>query len=80
MPIYCPRCGNRQLQDPRFCWACMDGEADPPGALEILNAAESGNPDALRMLGDIDDSRAIDVMVAAAGHARSDIRRSAHWS
>lgn len=77
MPTYCPRCGYRELQDRRFCWACMDGEADPPRAMEILAAAESGNRDALRMLGEIDDTRAVGVMLTAARHPQPDIRRAA---
>ena len=55
----------------------MDGAADPPRAMEILTAAESGNRDALRMLAALDDVRAIDVMLTAAGHPQADIRRAA---
>ena len=77
MPTYCPRCGYRELEDSRLCWACMDGEADPRRAMEILAASESGNRDALRMLSSIDDSRAADVMMSAAAHSQSEIRRAA---
>jgi len=77
MPMYCPRCGYRELDDPRLCWACMDGEADPARAMEILTAAEAGNRDALRMLAEIDDARAVGVMLTAARHPQSDIRRAA---
>ncbi|HEX5040062.1 MAG TPA: HEAT repeat domain-containing protein [Candidatus Limnocylindria bacterium] len=80
MPTYCPRCGFREPLDPQLCYACMDGEADPQRATEILAAAEAGNGDALRMLAAIDDSRAIDVILTAAGHPNSDLRRAAFTS
>jgi hypothetical protein len=74
MTSFCPRCGNRHLADPRFCSACMDGEADPERAHLILAAAEAGLDEALRMLSLIGDARAADVVLGAAMHARSDIR------
>lgn len=77
MAIYCPRCGNRYLDDARFCWGCADGEADPDRARAILDAAIRGNDQALRMLGTIDDRRAVPVLLAAARNPRADLRRAA---
>jgi hypothetical protein len=74
MPSFCPRCGNRYLRDPRFCSACMDGEADPERAREILAAAEAGLDEALRMLSLISDARSADVVLGAAEHPRPEIR------
>ena len=77
MPSFCPRCGNRYLRDPRFCPACMDGEADPERARQILAAAEAGLDEALRMVSLMSDARSADVVLGAAEHPRSDIRRAA---
>jgi hypothetical protein len=77
MAVYCPRCGNRWLDDPRFCWGCADGEADPERARAIVGAALDGNEQALRMLGTIDDRRATPVLLDAARHPNPDIRRAA---
>jgi hypothetical protein len=77
MAIYCPRCGNRWLDDPRFCSGCADGEADPERARAILDAALHGNEQALRMLGTIDDRRAVPLLLEAARHPNPDIRRAA---
>jgi hypothetical protein len=77
MPTYCPRCGNRDLDDARFCWGCADGEADPERARAILDAALDGNEQALRMLGTIDDRRAVPLLLDAARHPNAAIRRAA---
>jgi hypothetical protein len=77
MATYCPRCGNRWLDDPRFCWGCADGEADPERGRAILEAALEGNEQALRMLGTIDDRRAVPLLLEAARHPNADIRRAA---
>jgi HEAT repeat protein/uncharacterized protein DUF1963/PBS lyase HEAT-like repeat-containing protein len=77
MAVYCRRCGNRFLLDPQFCAACADGEADPDRARAILRAAEAGSEDALRMLGTIDDRRAVPILLEAAQHPRAEIRRAA---
>ena len=77
MATYCPRCGNRWLDDARFCSGCADGEADPERARAILDAALDGNEQALRMLGTIDDRRAVPLLLDAARHRDSAIRRAA---
>jgi hypothetical protein len=77
MAVYCARCGNRYLEDARFCWGCADGEADPERARAILGAAIDGNEQALRMLGTIDDRRAVPVLLEATRHSNTDIRRAA---
>jgi hypothetical protein len=55
----------------------MGGEADPDRAREILAAAEVGLADAVQMLGDIEDTRALDVVLAVARHPQGDIRAAA---
>ncbi len=55
----------------------MGGEALPERAREIVAAAEAGLADAVRMLGDIDDARALDVVLAAARNPSAEIRRAA---
>jgi hypothetical protein len=77
MAVYCPRCGNRYLEDARFCWGCADGEADPARARAIFGAALDGNEQALRMLGTIDDRRAVPVLLEAARHPNADVRGAA---
>jgi len=77
MAVYCPRCGNRWLDDARFCSGCADGEADPERARAILDAALDDNEQALRMLGTIDDRRAVPVLLDAARHPNANIRRAA---
>ena len=63
---YCPRCGARGLDDPSMCASCFDGSADRDRAEAIVAAAVRGVREAQRMLRDIDDPRAFDVLVAAA--------------
>lgn len=77
MAVYCPRCGSRFLLDARLCWACADGEADPDRAREVLQAAEAGQSDALRVLGTIDDRQAVPILLEGARHLNADIRRAA---
>jgi hypothetical protein len=77
MAVYCPGCGSRWLHDVRFCLACANGEADPDRAREILDAAADGNEDALRLLGRIDDRRAVPLLIEAARHPNEAIRRAA---
>lgn len=77
MATYCPRCGNRWLEDARFCSGCADGEADPERAGAILDAAVAGNEQALRMLATIDDRRAVPLLLLAARHVDVAIRRAA---
>ena len=73
---YCPRCGARGSV--RFCYLCSDGEADEARAQELVDAWSAGNPLAMRLLEDVTDPRAYDVVVAAAADAdRPDVRRSA---
>jgi hypothetical protein len=75
--VHCPRCGNRWLEDARFCSGCADGEAAPERARAILDAALDDNEQALRMLGTIDDRRAVPVLLDAARHPHANIRRAA---
>ena len=77
MATYCPRCGNRWLEDARFCSGCADGEADPERARAILDAAVDGNEQALRMLGTIGDQRAVPLLLGAARHPNVAIRCAA---
>ena len=74
---YCPRCGGRELDDPRFCFWCSDGEADEARALEVVEGARSGAHDPLRILADITDPRAFDVVAGAARDGDPRVRRSA---
>jgi len=72
---YCPRCGARGSV--RFCYLCSDGEADEARAQELVDAWSAGNPLAKRLLEDITDPRAYDVVARAAADDRLDVQRSA---
>ena len=62
----------------RFCYMCSDGEADEARARELVDAWSAGDPLAKRLLEDVIDPRAYDVVAAAAADAdRPDVRRSA---
>jgi hypothetical protein len=74
---YCVRCGGRDLDDPRFCFWCSDGEADEERAREVVEGARSGAHDPLRIIGDITDPRAFDVIAEAALDADPGVRRAA---
>jgi hypothetical protein len=74
---YCPRCGGRELDDPRFCFWCSDGEADEARALEVVEGARRGAHDPLRILADISDARAFDAIAEAAQDGDARVRRSA---
>jgi hypothetical protein len=75
--VYCPRCGNRDVIDPRFCYSCSDGVADAARATEVVEAVAAGARDAARILGDISDPRALGVIVAAARSDSPTVRRHA---
>jgi HEAT repeat protein len=77
VPTFCSRCGQRSVQNPRFCIACMGGEADPARARELVEAAERGDLDALRLLAEIDDTRATDVLLGVAERAIPPVRAAA---
>jgi hypothetical protein len=76
-PMFCPRCGTRATDDPRFCYMCSDGEADAVRAAEVVEAAARGSREALRILGDTVDPRAFDVVERAARAGNADVRRVA---
>ena len=75
--VYCLRCGNREVVDPRFCYSCSDGVADAARATEVVEAVAAGARDAARILGDISDPRALGVIVAAARSDSPTVRRHA---
>lgn len=74
---YCRRCGARDLDDPRFCYLCSDGEADAARAEELVVAATNGTRNALRVLADTTDPRAFEVIAQAAANASPEVRRAA---
>jgi HEAT repeats/PBS lyase HEAT-like repeat len=56
---------------------CSEGVADADRAAELVEEAATGDPAALRILEDIIDPRALDVVAAAAGHTDWRLRRAA---
>jgi hypothetical protein len=74
---FCRRCGARGLDDPRFCFWCSDGEADGTRAVEVVEGARTGARDALRILTDVTDPRAFDVVARAAAEDDPSTRRAA---
>ena len=59
---YCPRCGSRGQGVPRFCVVCSEGVANAERAAELVEAAALGDPAAVRLLEDITDPRAFEVV------------------
>jgi hypothetical protein len=77
MVEYCARCGSRGPGVPRFCIACSDGVADAQRASEVVEAAAAGVPEALRILDDVSDPRAFEVVAEVATHPEWRVRRAA---
>jgi hypothetical protein len=75
--VYCRRCGATDLDDPRFCYRCSDGEADTARAEELVVAATNGTRNAIRVLADTTDPRAFEVIVRAATNRSTEVRRAA---
>ena len=76
LATYCERCGARGLDDPRICPACVDGIADADRAAAAV-AAAAQSEHARRVLENIADPRAFDVVIAATEDDASQVRRGA---
>ena len=61
----------------RFCYMCSDGVADAERAAEVVAGFAAGERAAKRILEDLTDSRAFDVVARAAADGSLDVRRSA---
>ena len=77
MVDYCPRCGARDQDAQTFCYMCSDGAADATRASEVVEAVRSGRRAAHRILRDMTDPRAFEVVAAAATDPDDEVRRSA---
>lgn len=76
-PLQCPRCGYYPVPVVDICWACADGVADAGRARRLVGAALAEVDGAARILGQVQDERALPVLLETlATHVHGRARRA----